>query len=335
MVLKLSNEDLVSIILPVYNVESYITECIDSIINLNYKNFEALFIDDGSTDNSYSILKEYAKNDSRLKIFHKENGGVSSAKNLGLKNAKGKYITFIDPDDYVMPDYLDYLLKLIKDNNSEVAVSKGIFDNFNMKQEQKDTTLCLSSKESLIDILTYKMNVAVWNKMYYKEFLDKYNINFYEDIFMGEGFNFNVKCFSCASKIAIGYHKTYFYRRDNNNSATTKFKIEKWKNAIYAIEKMKENLNFNDKEIEKAWLFAYWRTNVDAYTLLCLTESQKNYNDFKKQTLSVGRKYAYLPFKLKCSKKDKVRALCLILMPAILPKLLFFRRKMYGVNIRN
>ena len=235
----MNDNDLVSIILPVYNVQSYIEECVKSIINLKYKNFEAIFIDDGSTDNCYNILMNFSKQDKRIKVLHKNNGGVSSAKNLGLKKAKGKYITFVDPDDYVTPDYIDNLLDLIKKNNAEITVSKGILDNYKMKP-------------------------------------DKYNIQFYEDVFMGEGFNFNVKCFSCANKVAVGFHKTYFYRRDNNNSATTKFKIEKWENAIYAVDKMKENLDFKDIDIENAWKFARWRTNVDGYTLLCITNNQKN-----------------------------------------------------------
>lgn len=331
----MNDNDLVSIILPVYNVQSYIEECVKSIINLKYKNFEAIFIDDGSTDNCYNILMNFSKQDKRIKVLHKNNGGVSSAKNLGLKKAKGKYITFVDPDDYVTPDYIDYLLDLIKKNNAEISVSKGILDNYNMKPELQDNIFCYSSKEALIDILTYKMNVAVWNKMYKKEFLDKYNIQFYEDVFMGEGFNFNVKCFSCANKVAVGFHKTYFYRRDNNNSATTKFKIEKWENAIYAVDKMKENLDFKDIDIENAWKFARWRTNVDGYTLLCITNNQKNYPEFKAKTLDYGKKYANLAFKLNCSKKDKIRAICLKTFPSLLSKLLILRRKFYGVSIKN
>ena len=331
----MNNSDLVSIILPVYNVQTYIEECVESIMNLKYKNFEAIFIDDGSTDDCYAILMNFAKKDKRIRVYHKENGGVSSAKNLGLKKAKGKYITFVDPDDYVTPDYIDYLLNLIKTNDAEISVSKGILDNYNMKPEAKDNIFCYSSKEALIDILTYKMNVAVWNKMYQKEFLDKNNIQFYEDVFMGEGFNFNVKCFSCANRIAIGFHKTYFYRRDNNNSATTKFKVEKWENAIYAIDKMKKNLNLKDKELENAWLFAKWRTNVDAYTLLTITNNQNNYPKFKEKTLSFGKKYASIAFRFNCSKKDKIRAICLKTFPSLLPRLLILRRKLYGVSIKN
>lgn len=331
----MNESDLVSIILPVYNVQEYIEECVNSIINLNYKNFEAIFVDDGSTDECYSILMDFSKKDKRIKVFHKKNGGVSSAKNLGLKKSKGKYITFIDPDDYVMPDYIDYLLTLIKKNNAEISVSKGIFDNYDMNYELADNVICYSSKEALLDILMYKMNVAVWNKMYLKSFLDKNDIKFYEDIFMGEGFNFNVKCFNFADNIAIGFHKTYFYRRDNNNSATTKFKIEKWENAIYAIDKMKKNLDLRDKDIENAWLFARWRTNVDGYTLLCITNNQWKYLEFNKKTLSCGKKYSNLVFKLKCSKKDKIRAICLKFFPVLLPKLLLIRRKFYGVNIKN
>lgn len=331
----MESNPLVSIIIPVYNVEMYLDECFNSLIIQTYKNIEIIFVDDGSTDKSGKKLDEFQKSDTRVKVIHKENGGVSSAKNVGIKNAMGEYITFVDPDDYIMSDYIEYLLGLIVNNKADVAISKGIYDNYNMKSEKKDTIVSFNSKEALIDILTFNMSVAVWNKIYTSNLIKNNNIFFYEDIYMGEGFNFNVKCFSLSNKIMVGYHKVYFYRRDNNNSATTKFKIDKWKNAIYAIKKMKENIDLTDDEINKAWEFSLWRTNVDAYTLLSLTNNQRDYIKFKNETLQVGKKYADLVFKLKSTKKDKIRALVIKVFPSLLPKLLLLRRKIYRVDVKN
>ena len=279
----------VSIILPVYNVDKYLNICADSIFKQNYKNLEIIFVDDGSTDNSSEILDELEKKDSRVRVFHKKNGGVSSAKNVGLKNCTGNYITFIDPDDYVLPDYISYLVDLIEKYNADISLSKAVFDNYDMNQNKKIVDKSYSSKEALIDILTYDINVAVWDKMYRRELLINNDILFYEDIFMGEGFNFNILAFKNARKIAVGNKKIYYYRRDNENSATTKFTLEKWENALFAIERIGTNLDLTDNIINRAYTFAKWRTNVDAFTLLCLSNNQKKYSSFYIKTKKLER----------------------------------------------
>lgn len=96
----------VSIIVPVYKAEKYLNRCIDSILAQTFTDWELLLIDDGSTDRSGDICDEYAKKDTRIRVFHKENGGVSSARNLGLDSAQGEWVTFIDADDYILPDFL-------------------------------------------------------------------------------------------------------------------------------------------------------------------------------------------------------------------------------------
>lgn len=101
------NEIMISVIIPIYNTEKYLSRYIESVLNQSYKNFELLLINDGSKDRSGDICDEYAKKDNRIKVFHKENGGVSSARNLGLDNAKGDYVCFIDSDDYVGKRYLE------------------------------------------------------------------------------------------------------------------------------------------------------------------------------------------------------------------------------------
>ena len=101
----------ISVIIPVYNAEKYLRRCVDSILAQIFTDFELLLIDDGSKDKSGVICDEYAKKDNRVKVFHKENGGVSSARNLGLDNARGEWIGFIDSDDMVKPEYLDGLIR--------------------------------------------------------------------------------------------------------------------------------------------------------------------------------------------------------------------------------
>ena len=123
------SRELISIIVPIYNTDCYLRQCLDSIINQSYKNFEVLLINDGSVDDSVMICKEFAEKDSRICYFEKENGGVSSARNLGLKNVKGNYITFVDSDDWVEENYLEVLYNALKENEVDISISAHNYFN--------------------------------------------------------------------------------------------------------------------------------------------------------------------------------------------------------------
>ena len=104
---------IISVVVPVYNVEKYLEKCLNSILEQTYKNFEVILVDDGSSDCCFNICEQYAKKDTRIKAFHKKNGGLADARNYGIKRAIGNYITFIDSDDFVKKEYLEFLLSLL------------------------------------------------------------------------------------------------------------------------------------------------------------------------------------------------------------------------------
>jgi len=114
--------ELISIIIPVYNVEDYLARCLESILFQSFKDFEVLLIDDGSTDGSGKICDAYAQNDTRIRVIHKVNGGVSSARNVGLNNANGQYISFVDSDDFVHPCFLEFLYNSIKSSKADISI---------------------------------------------------------------------------------------------------------------------------------------------------------------------------------------------------------------------
>ena len=116
-------QPLISVIVPCYNVEEYLPKCIESILNQTYRNLEILLVDDGSPDNCGRICDEYAAKDSRIRIIHKKNGGLSDARNAALDVMTGEYVTFIDSDDYVSDDYVEYLYKIIKESGVKLSVS--------------------------------------------------------------------------------------------------------------------------------------------------------------------------------------------------------------------
>ena len=139
--------ELVSIVVPIYNTEQYISKCIESLINQTYKNLEIILIDDGSTDNSFNICKKYQKEDERIKLFHKENGGVSSARNYGIKKATGEYICFCDSDDYYSLEALTIMTDTIRDSNADLCCFGRYGGSFENKY--------ISKRENPLELLNY------------------------------------------------------------------------------------------------------------------------------------------------------------------------------------
>ena len=117
-------KELISIIVPIYNVEKYLRQCLDSILNQTYQNFECLLINDGSPDNSADICREYVEKDSRFKYFEKENGGLSDARNYGIRQSKGSYLTFVDSDDWLEHGALDRLYGALKKENADISIGR-------------------------------------------------------------------------------------------------------------------------------------------------------------------------------------------------------------------
>lgn len=167
--MKKNGLPLVSIILPVYNVEKYLPKCLDSLTNQSYSNIEIIAVDDGSADGSGAVCDSYAEKDRRISVIHKQNGGVSDARNRGIAAAKGDYITQADPDDFVDGDYVEYLYGLISEHNADISVcthriikGKKTYRSYNLK---KDETL--SSKESVEKLLRNDgIDTSAWAKLY-------------------------------------------------------------------------------------------------------------------------------------------------------------------------
>lgn len=326
---------LVTIIVPIYNVEKYLNECIESILNQTYKNIEVVLVDDGSTDNSDEIIDEYTKKDSRIVAIHKKNEGVSSARNDGLKIARGEYICFADADDILMEDYVEYMYNMIERDKSDIALTKKMFSNFNNKQIKNDKQEIYSGEDTAIDIMLYNIPIGVYCKMFKKNFIEKENIRFLSDIYIGEGFNFNVKAFQKAQKVSIGYRKIYFYRRNNETSATTIFSYEKWKNGLKAIDVIKDNFSIKSKKTILAWHFAKWRTNVDVYSLLITSNTKQKYRELYDNCKKIGKKDAIYAFINPTALKEKMRAILMVFCPKLIPTLVIERRKKYSVDIKN
>ena len=223
---KMFENELISIIIPIYNVENYLRQCLDSIIAQTYQNFECLLINDGSPDNSADICNEYVSKDSRFRYFEKENGGVSSARNLGIERSEGAYITFIDSDDWVDSDYLEVLYNALIDENADISVST--YKRFEMGDNcwyvhafQRGYDKKVFTNKKLMDELLFLDGFDnsyrfVCGKLVRKYLLD--NIAFNEMTTLGEDMEFWFKIYTVSDRVVYVNKETYNYRTDERIS---------------------------------------------------------------------------------------------------------------------
>lgn len=211
-------EPLISVIVPIYKVEEYLSRCVDSIINQTYKNLEIILVDDGSPDNCPIICDDYAKRDKRIKVVHKENGGLSDARNAGMKVANGEYISFIDSDDYISLDFIKALYDTIVSEDSDIVECSVVkfyednhFDEYNddLKVKNYNTVDGLSA---LISESPFKQHV--WNKMYKTQMIS--NIYFPIGKYNEDEF-WTYQAFGHAERITkVNKTMYYYFQRDNS-----------------------------------------------------------------------------------------------------------------------
>lgn len=235
---------MISIIVPVYNSGKYLKECIDSILNQTYLDFEAIFIDDGSTDNSIDIIKLFAENDSRIRFLSQKNAGPSCARNNGIRNANGEYIVFVDSDDIIDNNYLMEFVKyneLYGPNSLIITRWQSFVDNNNLREFKKieKDVIELSYGEEFKLYEEYVLN-APYNKFFYKKYIDLYNISFDSNICIGEDLLFNIEYIKHVKpeKYIILPHYSYYYRRNVETSLTSKYISEFYEHTKYEFEKL-------------------------------------------------------------------------------------------------
>ena len=245
---------LISIVIPIYNAEKYLEECLNSIKNQTYKNFEVIMVNDGSKDNSETICKRFSEDDTRFRYFKKENGGVSSARNIGLDNVEGDYITFIDADDWVDENYLDLLITTVEKNHSDIVVSSykqfNNIDVFYLRAYSLQEKYLLNfEKMNRDDFLTIfpklmSTNVCFNNavaKLFRKELVN--DLRFDTSIKYGEDLDFYFRLYLTVDSISYVDEPTYVYRV-HGDSTTSNFNQEHAEQELnifkYMYEKIQE-----------------------------------------------------------------------------------------------
>lgn len=203
---------IISVIVPIYNAGKYLHRCINSILAQTFTNFELLLVNDGSTDNSKNICEYYAVKDLRIRVFHKKNGGVSSARNLGLTNVKGELITFVDADDWIESDCLELFMK---NTNELTCLSFQSF--YEGKKELWDTSIYNANniKEYIIELYNKEILGYVWGKLYKQEIIQKHNIKFNEQVRFREDELFVLDYLTYITEVTYIDKKCYNYNRPN------------------------------------------------------------------------------------------------------------------------
>ncbi|OME03476.1 glycosyltransferase family 2 protein, partial [Paenibacillus odorifer] len=253
-------ECLISVVVPIYNVELYLYKCIESIMQQSYENIEIILVDDGSLDKSGDICDEYAKKDNRIKVIHKENAGLSSARNAGIHISKGSYICFIDSDDWINKEFINMLFLKIIEYDADVVVCGFIYEygEKNIENNFKSSHEFLDSHEALKNLYNenYLNMTVAWNKLYKKQLFDTIQ---YEVGIINEDENVIHEILYKSSKI-ICINKCLYHYRMRENSITQKTFSVKNLDSVYVYE---NRLAFFEEKKEKEFvdltLYKYFR----------------------------------------------------------------------------
>ena len=309
-------EDLISVIIPIYNVEYYLRRCIDSVIQQTYSNIEIILVNDGSTDSCSHICDEYKGKDDRIKVIHKENGGISEARNIGLENVTGKFIYFVDSDDYIYNYTIEYLYNLLISNDADIAIGEDYFlyENKNKKNikfleedkelKRKDNFRIYTSEEAIKSTLyNYGITSSIWNKLYKVELFE--NIR-YPLGRICEDLATTYKLFYKSERIIVGDKITYSYLA---NRSTSYMNVKFNKARMDGIYFCKEIIKFIGKEYPQLKDAARYRLVIECIYVLFKLPKRKEYNEENKEVINCLREY-----RLSVIKDKKITTLSRILL---------------------
>ena len=294
----------ISVIIPIYNVEKYLDRCLKSVCEQKYKNLEIILVDDGSTDSSYTIANKWAKIDNRILLFRKSNGGLSDARNYGIKKATGEYISFIDSDDFIESDMYSLLMDGILKDDSDLSICSYYL--YNEKDGSvkyiSDNDTCarkvLASKDALKLLCKNEIESHVWDKLYKKELFDDVWFpvgKYFEDIYIMH------KIFMKTTKISLTYVPKYYYVQ-RQNSICDSLNVKSAKDYLGAFLK-----RFYDLEIYLDYFEMVDLFNVIYETYFFLAKKKEfyiNLSSIYKEIVFLSKKYN---INKKLSRKNKIK----------------------------
>ena len=210
---------MVSVLIPVYNVELFLPQCLDSVVNQTYADLQIVMIDDGSTDNSFNICKQFAEKDSRIEVYHQENQGVAATRNHLLEKVKGDYVLFVDSDDWIEPDMIKALFQLALEYDADIVNCQNVNNDALCKKDSAEIEVW-SQEETVRHFLCHQVfNGSLWNKLIRTTLL--HELKFHQDISYGEDALF---CWHVLQKVQkmVKTSQQYYHYRMNDNSLSHK-----------------------------------------------------------------------------------------------------------------
>ena len=224
----------ISVIVPVFNCEKFLHKCVNSVLSQTFSDFEIIMINDGSTDKSPAICDEYAKADNRVLVIHKENGGVASARNAGIRKAGGQYIAFVDGDDYCYPDCLKTYVENIEAYNADLTIAQWVTERKTYSLKKADGQIEILKRADCFNRMV-EFSYSLWNKFFRHDIIVKNNIHFDETLQHTEDFPFVCEYLQYIDR-AVYIHKHVYCYRINPNSITSNPSLEKNLSTLKLIE---------------------------------------------------------------------------------------------------
>lgn len=283
----------VSVVVPVYNSEAYLPMCIDSILHQTYTNIEILLIDDGSRDDSLRICEAYAGKDSRITVFHQENSGVSAARNKGLELSTGKFITFVDSDDELLPNGISLLVKDIVSFGADVATASKLYVTSDQKildrsiEDMEDVSVFSRTEALQLSLRFDRRMTSCHGKLFRREFLA--DVRFEEGKKVNEDFYFVFQC--CAKQPVFVYRNKcvykYYYRE---NSASHASFNDKYFDMLYFAEQKKRTIEAHFPELLDEAICMEVSTHLFMLSALCKTK-EKKYRAAEQKSINYIKKH--------------------------------------------
>lgn len=308
---------LVSIIVPIYNVEDYLEKCIESLLDQTYRNIEILLIDDGSTDNSGRMCDSYAEKNNKIRVVHKKNGGLSDARNAGINIAQGDFFAFVDSDDYVEKNYIRAMLDCAIKYDADIVTCQyeKVWNDLPQYHVNESTSCIFSSKDALLDLFSDKSSIypMAWNKLYAKELFISNDVRYpfgkiHEDEFT------TYKLIFYAKKIVMVNDILYFYRERPESIMQKQFN----KNRLVLMDALEEMTRFID---ENCPMLSLEVKSNNANKLYCLYSDCAFFKGEKKDLVFIKKQLKETGFsKLKLSKKRKLQLFIAVFMPIVFYK---------------
>lgn len=281
----------ISIIIPVFNVEKYLNECIDSVIKQTLDEIEIIVVNDGSTDASIKIIEEYRDKLNNVKIIDKKNEGVSIARNIGIDNSTGEYLMFLDSDDYLEPDMCEIMYNIAKENNADVAecsirkFNEILGEESFISHDMKNDIDVISNEEAIDMYLKYQIRGYVWNKIFKRDFVIENKIKFpigvwYEDMIV------TLKACIWTNKLVLINKPLYNYRERENSASRkiTEKNINDYVGEIYrCINYCNENIDIEKhKDCLEAFFIMNFLNGINWYIKLYDCKYNKIYKNYNK-----------------------------------------------------